>query len=184
MCALATVLLALSTAVSQTNADPIARCRDAHVGDPAGHIECLEEALRGRGASPPTRASPSASPDGAAIPRTIPTAPAPEAETAARSQPIPTGLGAEQVPALQPAPASPAEQVATVRISSTHYNAAGLGVFTMADGQVWQETERAPLRLRLEPGREYVARIERGKIAGYRLYVDGANWMYKVKRLR
>jgi hypothetical protein len=180
----ATVLLALSMAVSRTVADPITDCRSAHDGDPSGHIECLENALRGQGEGPLSQSPAPALPDGATTTPTATIAPAPEAAVAAPPEVLPTGLGAEQVQARQRDAVEPTEQAATVRILNTHYNAAGLGVFTLADSQVWQETERAPERLRLQPGREYVARIERGKLGGYRLYVAGANWMYKVKRLR
>lgn len=97
--------------------------------------------------------------------------------------PSPAGLGAEQAKARQRAPDAPTEQAA-VRIVSVRYTASGLGVFRMADGQVWLETVASPERHRLEPGREYAALIERGKLGGYRLYVDGVKWMYKVERLQ
>jgi len=181
---LATVLLALSMVVSRTVADPITTCRSAHEGDPSGHIECLENALRGPGASPPPESPAPGLPDGATTTPTATIATAPAAGGAAPLQTRPPGLGAEQVLGRQHAPDAATEQAATVRILTTHYNATGLGEFTLADSQVWQETERTPERLRLQPGREYAARIERGKLGGYRLYVDGANWMYKVKRLK
>jgi len=97
--------------------------------------------------------------------------------------PQPTGLGAEQAKARQRAPDEPLEQV-TVRVVSVGYNSTGLGVFTLADGQVWRETVAAPERHRLRAGREYAARIERGSIGGYRMYVDGVKWMFKVERLK
>jgi hypothetical protein len=60
----------------------------------------------------------------------------------------------------------------------------GLGVFELADGQVWRETEKAPEQLRLDPGKRYRARIERGNLGGYRMYVDGVRRMLKVKRVK
>ena len=75
------------------------------------------------------------------------------------------------------------EQVA-VRVVSVGYNSSGLGVFTLADGQVWRETVTTPDRHRLRAGREYAGRIERGTIGGYRMYVDGVKWMFKVERLK
>lgn len=75
------------------------------------------------------------------------------------------------------------EQVA-VRLVSVGYNSAGLGVFTLADGQVWRETVATPERHRLRAGREYAGRIERGSLGGYRMYLDGVKWMFKVERLK
>ena len=54
----------------------------------------------------------------------------------------------------------------------------------MADGQVWRETEKTPERQRLEPARKYTARIEPGKVGGYRMYVDGERRMLKVERVK
>jgi hypothetical protein len=70
-----------------------------------------------------------------------------------------------------------------VEIVAASY-ANGLGVFELADGQVWRETERTPEQLRLEPGTHYRARIERGTLGGYRMYVDGVRRMLKVKRVK
>lgn len=79
----------------------------------------------------------------------------------------------------------PAERVreADVEIVAASYPS-GLGVFELADGQVWHETERVPEQLRLEPGTRYRARIERGTLGGYRMYVDGVRRMLKVKRVK
>jgi hypothetical protein len=70
-----------------------------------------------------------------------------------------------------------------VEIVAASY-AGGLGVFELADGQVWHETEKTPEQLRLEPGKRYGARIERGTMGGYRMYVDGVRRMLKVKRVK
>ena len=178
-------------AASQAADDPVARCRAAHGSVAAAHIACLEDALRAVDASPATR-QPAVAPaapvarDGvaavtaAAAPGVASAAPA---TTVPGSVGVPTGLGAEQAKAHQKPLDVPPESV-EVRIVSTGYNAAGLGVFRMADGQVWRETTPAPARHHLDPQREYAARIERSRLGGYRLYVDGVRWMHKVERLQ
>lgn len=179
MRSLATVLLSCVAASAAAAPDPIHACRDAHAGDSAAHIACLEDALRAAGVSQaggttPARAAPVAAP--AAATATV-------AAAAAATVPQPTGLGAEQAKARQRAPDEPLEQVA-VRVVSVGYNSSGLGLFTLADGQVWRETVAAPERHRLRSGREYAGRIERGSIGGYRMYLDGVKWMFKVERLK
>ena len=164
----ATVLLTCVVAVASANADPIAACRTAYAGNSAAHIKCLEDALRVAGAAPTPTAT-QATPAATAVPVAV--------------APPPAGLGAEQVMTRQSSADAASEQAA-VRIVSVRYTASGLGYFNMADGQVWVETEAAPKRVHLEPGREYAARIERGKVGGYRMYVEGVSWMYKVKRLQ
>jgi hypothetical protein len=176
---LATVLLTCVAAAS-AHADPIADCRATHAGDSAAHIACLEDALRATGAAPPaTKAVPVAP-----VPAAVPAAPVANAAAAptAASPPL-TGLGAEQAKARQRSPDAPMEQAA-VRIVAVRYTASGLGLFSMADGQVWLETVATPERHHLEPGREYSARIERGKVGGYRMYVEGVKWLHKVERLK
>ena len=168
----ATVLLTCVVAVASANADPIAACRTAYAGNSAAHIKCLEDALRAAGAAStpaPTPTATQATPAATAMPVAV--------------APPPAGLGAEQVMTRQSSADAASEQAA-VRIVSVRYTASGLGYFNMADGQVWVETEAAPKRVHLEPGREYAARIERGKVGGYRMYVEGVSWMYKVKRLQ
>jgi len=99
-------------------------------------------------------------------------------------------LGARKDDSVAPAPkqelaSSPAERVREVDVeilSASYTN--GLGVFELADGQVWRETDKTPERLRLEPGTRYRARIERGTMGGYRMYVDGVRRMLKVKRVK
>jgi hypothetical protein len=70
-----------------------------------------------------------------------------------------------------------------VEIVATSYTG-DRGVFQMADGGVWRETEKTPERLRLDPGTRYRARIERGTLGGYRMYVDGVRRMIKVDRVK
>lgn len=94
----------------------------------------------------------------------------------------PVGLGAEQVQSIQKSRDAPPEQV-MVRIVSTSYNSMDLGVFRMEDGQVWRETETTPRHQRLAPDRQYSARIERGRLGGYRMYVEGVRRMIKLERL-
>lgn len=153
-------------------ADPVADCRRAHESDPAAHIACLERALHDRGASP--------APQAAATPKGVETAAASQAAAAA----LPEGLGAEQAKARQRMREEVPVEQATVRIVGVRYDAAGLGHFTLADGQQWKETVATPTRLQLEPGRPYEARIERSRIGGYRMYVEGVRWMHKVERIR
>jgi hypothetical protein len=187
---LAAILLTGVVALVPAHADPITACRAAHANDPAAHIACLEDALRAVGAAPATARTPAPVSSAVAAPAQVaPVAAAPVtagaaiATATAATAPQPTGLGAEQAKARQrPSDALP-EQV-DVRIVSARYDAAGLGVFTMADGQVWRETVETPARHHLDPGREYAARIERGSIGGYRMYVDGVKWMHKVERLK
>jgi hypothetical protein len=165
MKSLPTVLLLVAALPAAADDDAITRCRAAHAADPAAHIRCLEQALQGP-----------AVPAAATVP--IATATAPAAATATAE------LGVEQAQARQRAaePAAAAE-TAAVRIVEVRYNTAGLGVFRMADGQVWQETVATPERLHLQPGKEYDASIVRGSIGGYRMHVDGVRWMHKIERL-
>jgi len=171
MSLIATVLMTAAAAAGAN--DPIEDCRAAHASNAAEHIACLEDALRARAAA----AGPAPA---AAVPAAATAAPAAAVEQAS---PQPTGLGAEQAIARQAPPDAQPEQV-EVRIVSVRYTKTGLGVFMMSDGQVWQETEAAPEYRRLQPGREYDARIKRGMVSGYRLYVAGESWMHKVRRLQ
>lgn len=136
--------------------DPIDSCQKAHADDPSAHIACLEDALR---ATTGVKASP---------------------EPAAEQ---PSSLGSEQVEQTQRASGKIADEPAMVLIDSATYNAQELGVFRLDNGQVWQETEKSPKHQRLESGQQYAARIERGKVGGYRMYVDGVRRMLKVKRV-
>lgn len=79
----------------------------------------------------------------------------------------------------------PVERVREVDVEIVGANySSGFGVFELADGQVWRETEKTPEQLKLEPGTHYRARIERGTLGGYRMYVDGVRRMLKVKRVK
>jgi hypothetical protein len=178
---LASFLLTCVAAVASASSDPISACRAEHAGNDAAHIACLENALRAVGAAPQTVvAGPAAMAPAAPA---APAAAAAVASGAALATPAPTGLGAEQAKARQRSYDTPAEQV-SVRIVAATYDAAGFGVFRTADGQVWRETVASPERHHLDPKREYDARIERGKVGGYRMYVDGIKWMHKVERLK
>lgn len=70
-----------------------------------------------------------------------------------------------------------------VEIVSVSYDGRQRGVFHTAGGQVWRETDTAESRPRLSASKQYSARIVRGSFGGYRMYVDGIRWMYKVERL-
>jgi hypothetical protein len=171
----ACALLACSLSAA-TAADTIADCRDRHAADPAAHIACLEGALRARdGVAPAARDSKAGA---ASVPAA--TAASPPIDSAATLD----GLGAEQARARQRSRHDVEPEAVQVRIVAVRYDVAGLGHFTLADGQQWKETVTTPERLRMKPGREYEARIERAKIGGYRLYVDGIRWMHKVERTR
>lgn len=161
----AAVLLLLFATPAVAAAGPIEACRAAHRDDPAAHVRCLEDALRG--ATGPTAESGRAAPDG-------PDAPLPEA--------VPTGLGAEQV-FKERQQRQAARGPVQVHIVSATYNARGLGTFRLADGQLWRETTVSPERHRLKPDTEYTGRIEPGRVVGYRLFVDGVNRMKTVERV-
>jgi hypothetical protein len=173
------LLLILCGFPALAGTDPVQACRDAHADDPQAHIACLEAALAGRAAAAQRR-EPVGEPETAAA-----TAPGrdPAGEPAAAAAPAaatePTGLGADQVRSRTRTSAEPVQ----VTIVAVSYNAAGLGTFRMADGQVWRETVASPERRRLKPGREYPARIEVGRVGGFRLFVEGVRWMKTVERL-
>jgi hypothetical protein len=101
--------------------------------------------------------------------------------TATAADREPTGLGAEQVRASRAR--DTASERMQVRIVSATYGARELGTFRMADGQVWEETERTPRHQRLAGDREYDAYIVPGKLGGYRMYVDGLRRMIKLRRV-
>jgi hypothetical protein len=137
--------------------DSIAACRVAYADNPAAHIACLESALlEPCGVDAPT----------------------------AKAKDQPTGLGSEKLLQTERIIAgAPAEQETFLIVSAT-YNAQGLGVFRLENGQVWRETVKSSGNKRLKPDQQYQALIERAKIGGYRMYVDGVRWMYKVERLK
>jgi hypothetical protein len=92
-------------------------------------------------------------------------------------------LGSEQVRAQEQSSDIPARRAA-VEIISTTYDASGRGTFRLANGQVWREMEVTPAHLRLEPDRQYKARIEKTRVFGYRMYVDGFRRMIKLERVK
>lgn len=92
-------------------------------------------------------------------------------------------LGAEQVRTARREAEDNPKQV-EVQIASVSYSDDGRGLFQMTDGQLWSETERSPKGLRLNPGQQYSARIQRGTLGGYRMHVDGMRRMIKVERLK
>lgn len=146
-----------TTSVASAGSDPVAACRAAYADDPTAHIACLESAL--------TRLNETGSP----------------METTTKQ---PSGLGADQVIKNERIKADvPAEQ-ATVHIISATYNAQGLGVFRLSDGQIWRETVTIPSHQQLKPDQQYQARIERAILGGYRMYVDGVRPMLKVERIK
>jgi hypothetical protein len=91
-------------------------------------------------------------------------------------------LGSEQVREAQSARAAMPPQV-SVQVGSVIYDVQGKGIFRLANGQVWRETEISPENQRLKPGVPYAGRIERSKLGGYRMYLDGVRRMIKVKRV-
>ncbi len=103
-------------------------------------------------------------------------------EALRRAAAMPDSIGAEQLESRARL-RDPDRQRQAVRLVSVSYDARQRGVFRTAGGQLWRELEVTPERLRLVPGREYAARIERGPVGGYRMHVDGLRWMMKVERL-
>lgn len=93
----------------------------------------------------------------------------------------PPSLGSEQLRTNRPK--ETVGEIA-VEIQNVTYGFDGRGLFNMTDGQVWKGTESTPGELRLESGKKYSARIERGKLGGYRMYIDGAPRMIKVMRVQ
>lgn len=161
------VLLSLVSASAWPDSDAVQTCREEHAGNADAHIACLEAALHAV--------------TGIDAGRDIPNGAAAPAAPAAADEP--TGLGAEQLRA-QRRPEEAAIDSAQVRIISARYDAHGIGTFLMEGGEVWRETMAAPERWRLDPGRHYEARIERGKLGGYRLHVDDIRYMLTVRRLK
>jgi hypothetical protein len=93
------------------------------------------------------------------------------------------GLGAEQVRAAERR-TDPEAESKVVRVVSITYDAEGRGIFRTESGEVWHETEVSPVSKRLDPQQDYSARIEPGRLSGYRMYVDGIRRMIKVRRVR
>lgn len=91
-------------------------------------------------------------------------------------------FGAEQLRRSE-APGRANEQPLEIRIVGTSYDVHGIATFRTADGQVWRETMPSPAHRRLATDREYAGRIVRGKLGGYRLYVDGIRRMKTVRRI-
>ncbi|HKX56377.1 MAG TPA: hypothetical protein VJN01_09750, partial [Xanthomonadales bacterium] len=100
---------------------------------------------------------------------------------AAEASPV---LGSEQVQQKKRASGELDEQPLTVRIVAVRYDPAGLGLFKLDNGQIWRETEVFPRHLRLDPGGEYQAVLQRGSVGGYRMQVEGIRRMLKVERLK
>jgi len=90
-------------------------------------------------------------------------------------------LGSEQLRTKRP---PETVDQASVAIENVSYGFDGKGLFSMTDGQVWKAVESTPPEQRLEPGKRYAGRIERGKLGGYRLYVEGTPRMVRVTRTK
>lgn len=100
---------------------------------------------------------------------------------AAGQEAAPSSLGTEQLRTNRP---RETVEPVTVQIENVTYGFDGMGLFRMTDGQVWKAMESTPPERRLDPDRSYAARIERGKLGGYRMYIDGVPRMIKVMRTR
>lgn len=98
----------------------------------------------------------------------------------ARQESAQSSLGAEQLRTKRP---EEIVEQASVEIENVTYGFDGMGLFRMTDGQVWKATESTPSAQRLEPSRSYAARIERGKLGGYRILVDGVPRTIRVMRV-
>lgn len=141
-------------------ADPVVDCRQAHAADPAAHIACLEAALDARTTD-------------AESPKALPA----EAEAS-------NVMGSEQIQQQKRASGEQSKESVSVRIVAVRYNSGGLGVFKLDNGQIWRETEEVREHMRLDPGQEYQAMIERGTLGGYRMFVEGERRMLKIERLK
>jgi len=89
-------------------------------------------------------------------------------------------LGAEQIRSSRPEESI--ERV-MVEIENVTYGFDGFGQFRLTDGQIWKASESTPREQRLESGKRYTARIQRGKMGGYRMYIEGVRRMIKVRRV-
>lgn len=159
------LVLAFQLSLAEADSDPVAECRQAHADNPTAHIACLEQALNLRQDATgltPTTAAPA---------------------KAAGSEPA-SALGSEQVLQKQRISGEVSEQPESVRIVASRYDSTELGLFKLANGQIWRETEETPYHLRLKPGQSYEAIIERGKLGGYRMQIDGIKRMLKIERLK
>jgi hypothetical protein len=92
-------------------------------------------------------------------------------------------VGLDQVKRRERAGGDTPRPVSNVEIVAVSYDARGFGTFRTADGQVWKETEAGKRKPRLTADRKYTVRIEHGMLGGYRMFVDGIKWMFKVERL-
>ena len=151
------ILILALTSMASSSYDAVESCRAIHARDSAAHIACLEDALRQQAATKPADANP------------------------AETNPV-EEIGLDQVISRERARGDGPKPVA-IHIISVTYDGRERGTFRTADGQVWRETELLDRRPRLSPSKRYTARIERGMVGGYRMYVDGIRWMYKVERL-
>lgn len=178
------LLFALAPLAARAAVDPAAGCRAAHAADPEAHIACLEAALQdARRNAEPALATPGAvlPEEHAAAAAAGPATPGEVPGVASAEPAAPTGMGAEQVRAMEQKEAPEEEQV--LHIVGTSYNSRGLGTFRTEEGQVWRETTPSPERRRLEPDQKYTARIVRSKFGGYRMHVEGVRWMKTVERI-
>jgi len=155
------VLIGLTATPAGAARDPVAVCR-AEEADSQAYVACLEAALRACDCRPGD--------DGENAGPTVP------------GDAGPSGLGAEQVRDVA-VPRGGDNEELSVRIVGTTYNARELGTFRTDNGQVWRETTPSPERRRLKPDEQYVARIVRGKLGGYRMYVEGIRHMKTVERI-
>lgn len=149
-------LLLLSPVLNAAK-DPVSDCRQQYADDPAAHISCLESAVHRLSL---------------------------QSESAKAAAKAANSMGVEQVKQNQRASGEITDQPILVRITSFAYNSQGMGQFRLENGQVWRETEKSPRQYRPETGQQYEATIERGKVGGYRMQVEGIRRMLKVERLK
>jgi len=158
------------TSLALADSEAVKSCRQQYAEDPTAHIACLEQALD------------------QALDRAQEVAPTAQTEAATPLQAAggetASALGSEQVLQKQRIRGEIAEQPESVSIVAIRYDATELGVFRLASGQIWRETEVSPYHLRLKPGQSYQAVIERGTVGGYRMQVEGIRRMLKIERLK
>lgn len=70
-----------------------------------------------------------------------------------------------------------------VKLSDYYFNAQGLFVVTLANGQIWEQQDGPQAHWR-GPASRYVASISRGAVGSFNLTMGDENIVYKVHRIR
>jgi hypothetical protein len=168
-------------AAAQSSKTRIATAADC-AREPSKDLEitCLRQALEQSSHALETHgAKPGA--EGATAPAATPASAAPPVASAER----PTELGGEQVEARngrsKAFKASP--ELLQVMVVGVTADRRGLLTLRLDNGQVWRETERPGIPLRLDENTTYPAEISRSGFGGYRMKFPGKNRTIVVKRI-